>query len=113
MKSGKEIYDKQVLDILEKKYHLFLDSPKGEIQMYLVLPPKKDFDDINKGMKKEIEYEKDIGFSSKNILNMDSSFSNIMDKNFTFSNNNIDKVKFESNKLRRLSNNTNFLNRDD
>ncbi len=37
MLSGKEPYDQSLLDSLEKKYQLFLDSPNGEINVYLVL----------------------------------------------------------------------------
>ena len=37
MKTHKEIFDQSLLDSLEKKYQLFLDSPNGEINVYLVL----------------------------------------------------------------------------
>lgn len=37
MKSGKDNYDQSLLDSLEKRYQLFLDSPNGEINVYLVL----------------------------------------------------------------------------
>ena len=37
MKSGKDEFDQSLLDSLEKKYQLFLDSPNGEINVYLVL----------------------------------------------------------------------------
>ena len=37
MIKGEEKYDKDLLDSLEKKYQLFLESPNGEINVYLVL----------------------------------------------------------------------------
>jgi len=37
MKNGKDEYDQSLLDSLEKKYQLFIDSPNGEINVYLVL----------------------------------------------------------------------------
>jgi hypothetical protein len=37
MLNGKEVYDQSLLDSLEKRYQLFLDSPDGEINVYLVL----------------------------------------------------------------------------
>lgn len=45
MKSGKDPYDQSLLDSLEKKYQLFLDSPNGEINVFLVL---SKVDDENK-----------------------------------------------------------------
>lgn len=42
MDSGKEMYDQSLLDSLEKKYQLFLDSPNGEINVYLVLNKEED-----------------------------------------------------------------------
>ena len=103
MKNGTEEYDQQVLNILEKKYHMFLDSPKGEIQMYLVLPPKNEFDD---NLCKDKEIEKN-SFTSKNILNMDNDLNSIMEKDSFL---NYEKLKLENNKPTRLSNSTNYLN---
>lgn len=37
MSKGIEKYDKDLLDSLEKRYQLFLDSPNGEISVFLVL----------------------------------------------------------------------------
>ena len=37
MKSGRDNYDQTLLDSLEKKYQLFLDSANGEINVFLVL----------------------------------------------------------------------------
>jgi hypothetical protein len=37
MEDGKEEKDQSLLDSLSKKYQLFLDSPNGEINVYLVL----------------------------------------------------------------------------
>jgi hypothetical protein len=42
MLCGKEIYDQSLLDSLEKRYQLFLDSPEGEINVYLVLNKEEE-----------------------------------------------------------------------
>lgn len=42
MLNGKEVYDQSLLDSLEKRYQLFLDSPEGEINVYLVLNKDED-----------------------------------------------------------------------
>lgn len=42
MKSGQETYDQPLLDSLEKRYQLFLDSPNGEINVYLILSKNDD-----------------------------------------------------------------------
>ena len=66
MKSGKEIFDQSLLDSLEKKYQLFLESPNGEINVYLVLN-KED----------EIKSERNrISESGSNILRQNRSFKN-------------------------------------
>ena len=43
MVSGKEPYDQSLLDSLEKRYQLFLDSPNGEINVYLVLNKEEEY----------------------------------------------------------------------
>jgi hypothetical protein len=43
MLSGKEIYDQSVLDSIEKKYQIFLDSPDEEIKVYLVLNNEDEY----------------------------------------------------------------------
>jgi hypothetical protein len=103
MNNGTELYDQQVLDILEKKYHLFLDSPKGEIQMYLVLPPKGDLD-------KDIETEINDYNGSKSIINMDNRQNDFFNKDYSVSK---EKYKMDNYKLKTLSNTSNFLNHDD
>lgn len=42
MSKGLIKYDKDLLDSLEKKYQLFLESPNGEINVYLVLSPNNE-----------------------------------------------------------------------
>lgn len=42
MRKGIEKYDKDLLDSLEKKYQLFLESPNGEINVYLVLSSENE-----------------------------------------------------------------------
>ncbi len=107
MKNGIEPFDQQVLDVLEKKYHLFLDSPKGEIQMYLVLPSgKSELEDIS---DKEIDLEKD-SLSQKNILNMELG-TGFTEKDFML--NKERPSKYEGNKISKLSNSMNFINSDD
>jgi hypothetical protein len=62
METGKEMYDQSLLDSLEKKYQLFLDSPNGEINVYLVL-------------NKEEENKKNLG-SYSSVLRQNKSFKN-------------------------------------
>ena len=42
MKNGIDEFDQSLLDSLEKKYQLFLDSPNGEINVFLVLNKMED-----------------------------------------------------------------------
>ena len=42
MRKGIEKYDKDLLDSLEKKYQLFLESPNGEINVYLVFSSENE-----------------------------------------------------------------------
>jgi hypothetical protein len=66
MRNGKEVYDQSLLDSLEKRYQLFLDSPNGEINVYLVLN-KED----------EITNERNrLSEASSNILKQNKSFRN-------------------------------------
>ena len=37
MRNGVEKYDKSLLESLEKKYQLFMDSKDGEINVYMIL----------------------------------------------------------------------------
>jgi hypothetical protein len=64
MNLGRESYDQSLLDSLEKRYQLFLESPNGEINVYLVLN-KED----------EIKNEKRVS-ESGNILRQNRSFKN-------------------------------------
>jgi hypothetical protein len=70
MMSGKEIYDQSLLDSLEKKYQLFLDSPNGEINVYLVL--NKD-DEVKNDRPRFGEP------AGSNILRQNRSFKNRYD----------------------------------
>ena len=49
MRKGIVKYDKDLLDSLEKKYQLFLESLNGEINVYLVLSSK--YESNNLGLK--------------------------------------------------------------
>src|SRR5688572_7110670 len=84
MKTGKEEYDQSLLDSLEKKYQLFLDSPNGEINVYLVLS-KNDEDS-----KSEISHSsKNIPVSNNIYHTNPNNHSNF--NNFTTGNNNVNQ----------------------
>ena len=53
MRKGNEKYDKELLDSLQKKYQLFLESPNGEINVYLVLSSNTKRE-TNYSLKEEI-----------------------------------------------------------
>jgi hypothetical protein len=74
MRSGKDPYDQTLLDSLEKKYQLFLDSPNGEINVFLVL--NKLEDDKSDISSKGLNQTKNSPFSS-NILQPNKSIKNI------------------------------------
>jgi hypothetical protein len=78
MKSGKDLYDQTLLDSLEKKYQLFLDSPNGEINVFLVL--NKLEDDKSELSSKGLSQTKNSPFST-NILQPNKSIKNIQ-RNF-------------------------------
>ena len=63
MQSGRDSYDNTLLDSLEKKYQLFLDSPNGEINVYLVLNKHEEDKYDNSG----INHSKNSPFSA-NVL---------------------------------------------
>ena len=78
MRSGKDAYDQTLLDSLEKKYQLFLDSPNGEINVFLVL--NKLEDDKSDISSKGLNQTKNSPFSS-NILQPNKSIKN-MQRNY-------------------------------
>jgi hypothetical protein len=69
MMSGKEQYDQSLLDSLEKKYQLFLDSPNGEVNVYLVLNKDDEIKNERAG----------FGEGDSNILRQNRSFKNRYD----------------------------------
>ncbi len=73
MKSGRDDYDQSLLDSLEKRYHLFLDSPNGEINVYLVL--SKNDEDSKSEISIKTQNNNQMGFN-ENIQNMQNSSSN-------------------------------------
>lgn len=64
MQNGRDTYDKTLLESLEKKYQLFLDSPNGEINVFLVLNKSEEEKFENSG----IHHSKNSSFSGQNIL---------------------------------------------
>ena len=89
MKSGREDYDQSLLDSLEKKYQLFLDSPNGEINVFLVLNKteedkseisSKNLNHMSMNMNMNMNYSKSSPLSS-NILQPNRSYKN-MPKNY-------------------------------
>ena len=87
MKSGKDEYDKSLLDSLEKRYQLFLDSPNGEINVYLVLSKMDD------------ESKSEFSIKSQSH-HLPSSFNLNIDNNFSYSNsnNNLKQIPFQQNR---------------
>lgn len=77
MKTGKESFDQSLLDSLEKKYQLFLDSPDGEINVYLVLS-KNDED--------KSDFSNKASIKSSNLVNNFSRDSNVLKQNKSFRN---------------------------
>lgn len=79
MSSGKEVYDQSLLDSLEKKYQLFLDSPNGEINVYLVL--SKNEEELNQNqnqVQKNDNLSKNKNPSYNNtVLKQNKSYKNI------------------------------------
>jgi hypothetical protein len=81
MENGKEEYDKSLLDSLEKKYQLFLDSPNGEINVYLVLNKGEEdnkFDSMNKPLNNNINKNSTFQMNcSTNVLQPNRSLRNV------------------------------------
>jgi hypothetical protein len=80
MRTGKEEYDQALLDSLEKKYQLFLDSPNGEINVFLVLS------------KNEEDSKSEMSAKNSNNINSHNSYNNVSNYNISkpvssFSNN--------------------------
>lgn len=68
MESGREVYDKALLDSLEKRYQLFLDSPNGDINVYLVLSKNDD-----ESAKTENSHKQ----NNSNVLKQNKSFNSV------------------------------------
>jgi hypothetical protein len=98
MKSGRDDYDQSLLDSLEKKYQLFLDSPNGEINVFLVLNKMEDDKseissknlnhlnmnmnmNMNMGMGMGMGYSKSSPLSN-NILQPNRSYKNLPSKGY-------------------------------
>ncbi len=82
MRLGKDPYDQTLLDSLEKKYQLFLDSPNGEINVFLVLNKLEEDKSDNSSRNLSVN-NKNSPFSSnilqpnKTIKNMQANFEMI------------------------------------
>jgi hypothetical protein len=84
MNTGKDVYDQTLLDSLEKKYQLFLDSPNGEINVFLVLSKfdEEGKDELNIGAKSTSEIRNSNIPIPMNFNNVNNSM------NFHHNNNN-------------------------
>lgn len=82
MKSGREEYDQSLLDSLSKKYQIFLDSPNGEINVYLVLSKNEENDSI---MSRPLSAFRN-STSSFNTFNNGKSLSNVLQQNNSYKN---------------------------
>jgi hypothetical protein len=92
MKTGKEVYDQSLLDSLEKNYQLFLESPNGEINVYLVLSKFDEDKDSDFNMLNNYRNSNSLNnnFNNGNVLkqnksykNLPSGFNEIMINNFS------------------------------
>lgn len=94
MKNGIDEFDQSLLDSLEKKYQLFLDSPNGEINVFLVLNKMEDEKseissknmnhlnmNMNMGMNMGMGYSKSSPLSN-NILQTNRSYKNLQLKGY-------------------------------
>ena len=82
MKSGRDDYDQSLLDSLEKKYQLFLDSPNGEINVFLVLNKMDDENsEISSKNLNNMNYSKSSPLNN-NILQPNRSYRNLPKNNY-------------------------------
>jgi hypothetical protein len=86
METGKESYDQSLLDSLGKRHQLFLDSPNGEINVYLVLS-KNDEENKSEMMNKSQITPKNSSFQmgNNNILQPAKTLRN-NNQNFSIEN---------------------------
>ena len=94
MKNGIDEFDQSLLDSLEKKYQLFLDSPNGEINVFLVLNKMEDEKSEissknmnNLNMNMGMNMGMGMGYSkssplSNNILQTNRSYKNLQSKGY-------------------------------
>ena len=88
MKSGREEYDQSLLDSLSKKYQIFLDSPNGEINVYLVLSKSEETD--NSTSRPVSAFRNSTSTASSNVSDFNhkprSSFGNVLQQNNSYKN---------------------------
>jgi len=88
MKSGREEYDESLLDSLSKKYQIFLDSPNGEINVYLVL--NRNEDPENSTLKPVSAFRNSYTTASGNVSDFNqksrSSLGNVLQQNNSYKN---------------------------
>lgn len=68
MLQGHEKYDRDLLDSLQKNYQIFLESPNGEINVFLVLSSQQTTDETIR----ENRSEKFFSFDGKERVLVDS-----------------------------------------
>ncbi len=73
MKNGREEFDQRLLDSLEKKHQLFLDSPNGEISVYLVLNKTEASGDEFRNTNSISAFNKNSSFQMTSTFNNSSS----------------------------------------
>ena len=88
MKSGREEYDQSLLDSLSKKYQIFLDSPNGEINVYLVLSKNEEADNASSRPLSAFRHSTMTAPSNVSEFNHKprSSFGNVLQQNNSYKN---------------------------
>ena len=88
MKSGREEYDQSLLDSLSKKYQIFLDSPNGEINVYLVL--NKHEEPENSTLRPVSAFRNSYTTASSNVSDFNhrarSSLGSVLQQNNSYKN---------------------------
>jgi hypothetical protein len=82
MKTGKEEYDQNLLDSLSKKYQIFLDSPNGEINVYLVLTENQERDTSPRHMSAF----RNSSISNNNLSQFKPRTGNLLQENNSYKN---------------------------
>ncbi len=82
MKSGREEFDQSLLDSLSKKYQIFLDSPNGEINVYLVLSKNEENESsstrhLSAFRNSSSGFVNFTGKSLNNVLQQNNSYKNL------------------------------------